>query len=191
MRKAIIDVRWSPRSAKLEEHDQRPIPPLRLGAAIDQTIARERLEMNESMERAVGSVTREFMVPNLAALDDPRVLGLEAAIRRREAILNAVSYAAARFLGNANWDSDIREVLARLGSAAEVSRVYLFAGDRDEGGTLWMRLQHEWVTAGLEPFANDPQRREFAPVARGLARWAGLEHGDVFYGPVSSFPPAE
>ncbi len=44
MRKAIIDVRWSPRSAKLEEHDQRPIPPLRLGAAIDQTIARERLE---------------------------------------------------------------------------------------------------------------------------------------------------
>jgi len=147
--------------------------------------------MNESMERAVGSVTREFMVPNLAALDDPRVLGLEAAIRRREAILNAVSYAAARFLGTANWDSDIRDVLARLGSAAEVSRVYLFAGDRDEGGTLWMRLQHEWVTAGLEPFANDPQRREFAPVARGLARWAGLEHGDVFDGPVSSFPPAE
>src|SRR5688572_27331232 len=147
--------------------------------------------MNESMERAVGSVTREFMVPNLAALDDPRVLGLEAAIRRREAILNAVSYAAARFLGTANWDSDIRDVLARLGSAAEVSRVYLFAGDRDEGGTLWMRLQHEWVTAGLEPFANDPESREFAPVARGLARWAGLEHGDVFDGPVSSFPPAE
>ncbi|HJR64957.1 MAG TPA: ATP-binding protein [Gemmatimonadaceae bacterium] len=147
--------------------------------------------MNESIERGVGSVTAEFMVPNLAALDDPRVLGLEAAIRRREAILNAVSYAAARFLGTANWDRDIRDVLARLGSAAEVSRVYLFAGHRDQDGTLWMRLQHEWVAQGLEPFADHPDRREFAPVSRGLARWAGLEHGDVFDGPVSSFPPSE
>ncbi len=147
--------------------------------------------MNESIERGVGSVTAEFMVPNLAALDDPRVLGLEAAIRRREAILNAVSYAAARFLGTANWDRDIRDVLARLGGAAEVSRVYLFAGDRDQDGTLWMRLQHEWVAPGLEPFADHPERREFAPVSRGLARWAGLEHGDVFDGPVSSFPPSE
>lgn len=147
--------------------------------------------MNESMERGVGSVTAEFMVPNLAALDDPRVLGLEAAIRRREAILNAVSYAATRFLGTANWDRDIRDVLARLGSAAEVSRVYLFAAHRDQDGTLWMRLQHEWVAQGLEAFANDPERREFAPVSRGLARWAGLEHGDVFDGPVSSFPPSE
>jgi PAS domain S-box-containing protein len=147
--------------------------------------------MNENTERGVGSVTAEFMVPNLAALDDPRVIGLEAAIRRREAILNAVSYAATRFLGTANWDRDIRDVLARLGSAAEVSRVYLFAGHRDESGTLWMQLQHEWVAAGLEPFANDPERREFAPVARGLARWTGLEHGDVFDGPVASFPPGE
>ena len=94
--------------------------------------------MNESTERDVGSVTREFMVPGLAALDDPRVLGLEAAIRRREAILNAISYAATRFLGTAHWNRDIRDVLAKLGSAAEVSRVYLFAGHRDEAGTLWM-----------------------------------------------------
>ncbi len=147
--------------------------------------------MNESMERALGSVTREFMVPSLSALDDPRVLGLEAAIRRREAILNAVSYAAARFLGTANWDSDIRDVLSRLGSAAEVSRVYLFAADRDAQGTLWMRMQHEWVAPGFEPFGDDPARTEFDPVSRGLARWAGLEHGDVFDGPVSSFPPSE
>ena len=147
--------------------------------------------MNESTERGVGSVTAEFMVPSLSALDDPRVLGLEAAIRRREAILNAVSYAATRFLGTANWDRDIRDVLARLGSAAEVSRVYLFAAHRDEGGTLWMRMKHEWVAQGFEPFANDPARCEFAPLAWGLARWAGLEHGDVFDGPVSSFPAAE
>ena len=121
--------------------------------------------MNESTERGVGSVTAEFMVPNLAAFEDPRVIGLEAAIRRREAILNAVSYAATRFLGTANWDRDIRDVLARLGNAAEVSRVYLFAADRDEEGTLWMRLQHEWVAPGLESFGSDPERCQFAPVS--------------------------
>ena len=147
--------------------------------------------MNERMERDVGSVTREFMVPGPTALDDPRLLGLEAAIRRREAILNAISYAAARFLGTAHWDRDIRDVLGKLGGAAEVSRVYLFAAHRDERGTLRMRMEHEWVAPGMEPFASDPARCDVDPVAVGLARWAGLEHGDVFDGPVSSFPPSE
>jgi PAS domain S-box-containing protein len=143
------------------------------------------------MERDVGSVTREFMVPGPTALDDPRLLGLEAAIRRREAILNAISYAAARFLGTAHWDRDIRDVLAKLGGAAEVSRVYLFAAYRDARGTRRMRMEHEWVAPGMEPFASDPARCDVDPVSIGLARWAGLEHGDVFDGPVSSFPPSE
>jgi hypothetical protein len=47
-----------------------------------------------------------------------RVQGLEATIRRRDAVLAAVSYAAAHFLGPADWDRDVREVLGRLGSAA-------------------------------------------------------------------------
>jgi hypothetical protein len=40
-RRDRIDVRRSVRSGKLEEHGRRPIPTRRLGAAIDQTIARE------------------------------------------------------------------------------------------------------------------------------------------------------
>src|SRR5687768_13578529 len=98
--------------------------------------------MPESMEEQVGSVTSEFMVPTLSALNDPRVLGLKGAIRRREAVLAAISFAATRFLGTADWDRDIREVLAQLGGAAEVSRVYLFAAYRDEQGALRMRMRH-------------------------------------------------
>ena len=147
--------------------------------------------MTQSREHDMGSVTAEFMVPSLTALDDPRVLGLEAVIRRREAILGAISFAASRFLGTADWDRDIRDVLERLGTAAEVSRVYLFAAYRDEDGALKMRMRHEWVGPGAVPFADDPARCQIDIAAAGLERWSALEHGEVFDGPVSSFQASE
>ena len=52
--------------------------------------------------------------------DDPRVRTLEATVRRRDAVLGAICYAASRFLATADWDRDIKQVLARLGTAAEV-----------------------------------------------------------------------
>ena len=148
--------------------------------------------MSQSREQQdVGSVTAEFMVPPFTALDDPRVLGLEQVIRRREAILGAISYAATRFLATADWDRDIRDVLARLGTASEVSRVYLYSAYRDDRGALRMRMRHEWVAPGAVPFADDPERCDFDLASVGLERWAGLEHGDVFDGPVRSFLPSE
>jgi PAS domain S-box-containing protein len=147
--------------------------------------------MGETRQHEMGSVTSEFMIPHLSALDDPRLLGLEAAIRRREAILGAISFAATRFLATADWDRDIHDVLGSLGTAAEVSRSYLFAAYRDEHGALRMRMRHEWVVAGAVPFAADPVRCDFDIASVGLERWSGLQHGDVFDGPVTSFLPSE
>jgi PAS domain S-box-containing protein len=147
--------------------------------------------MSESTSRELGSVTSEFMVPSLSSLDDPRVIGLEAAIRRREAVLAATSFAATRFLGTDDWDRDIRDVLARLGSAAEVSRVHLFAASVDDLGDVRMRLRHEWVAQGITPLANNPAHCEFDLESAGLDRWRGLAHGDSFDGSVASFPPSE
>ena len=147
--------------------------------------------MTQSREHDMGSVTAEFMVPALTALDDPRVLGLEAVIHRREAILGAISFAASRFLGTADWDRDIRDVLASLGTAAEVSRVYLYAAYRDERGALRMRMREEWVAPGAIPFTDDPARCDIDIAAAGLERWAGLERGDVFDGPITSFVGSE
>ena len=47
-------------------------------------------------------------------------------IQRRDAILEAVSFASERFLEGSGWHDGIQDVLARLGEAAAVSRAYLF-----------------------------------------------------------------
>jgi PAS domain S-box-containing protein len=143
------------------------------------------------VQNEVLSQTAEFMIAAHDVRDDPRVRGLEDAIRRRDAVLAAISFAATRFLAVADWDRDMREVLHRLGAAAEVSRVYLFEGRRDEWGCMHVRMCHEWVASGVVPLSDVPALRDIDLRIAGLARWETLERGDSIDGPVSSMPPGE
>src|SRR5512140_868167 len=120
-----------------------------------------------------------------------RMRGLEATIRRRDAVLAAVSHAATKFLIDADWDRDIREVLARLGIAVEASRVYLFEGIQDDRGGIRVRLRNEWVADQVRPVAELPEMQEIELRAVGLGRWGALQRGDVIHGPLASMPPSE
>lgn len=51
---------------------------------------------------------------------------IESALQDRDAILEAVSFAAEKFLTAPCWTQPIQEVLVRLGHAAKVSRAYIF-----------------------------------------------------------------
>ena len=144
-----------------------------------------------SEEHRRPSRTAEVLAGARSAPADPRVRGLEATIRRRDAVLAAVSYAAAHFLGPADWDRDVREVLGRLGSAAEVSRVYLYEAYRDERGALHARMSHEWVDKGVLPLGDRAEMRDIDVAAVGLARWEMLRRGDVIHGPLAALPAAE
>lgn len=135
--------------------------------------------------------TAEIMAAVRLAPDDPRVNALEATVRRRDAVLAAIAYAASRFLGTAEWDQDIREVLGRIGSAAEVSRVYLFEGTREEGGLLHMKMRHEWVADGVPTLASQPSLADLEVASSMLARWETLGPGDVIHGPVEALLPSE
>ena len=133
-----------------------------------------------------------YATANIMALTgDERMRGLEATIRRRDAVLAAVSHAATRFLLNADWDQDIRDVLARLGSAVEASRVYLFEGIHDDRGGLRVRMRNEWVAEQVQPVGDRPELHEIELAAVGLRRWEVLERGDVIHGPLDSMPPSE
>ncbi len=75
-------------------------------------------------------------------------------------ILDAVAYAAGRFLTVPSWREAIDDVLARLGEAAAVSRVYLFRNHRSPAGELLTSQQAEWAAPGIpsqldEPFLRD------------------------------------
>ena len=122
---------------------------------------------------------------------EEHVRNLETTLRRRDAVLGAVSFAASRFLATADWDRDISEMLGRLGNAAEVSRVYLFEGYRDAAGTLRRRLRHAWAADDVSDRECDPALQDIAVGAAGLGRWRLLERGDVIHGPLSSMPPTE
>ncbi len=76
-------------------------------------------------------------------------------MERRDAILDAVSYAAQQFLGKSGWETGLRGVTRRLGEATSVTRVFITErvpeGD-SPGGDLWLC---EWTTPGLALDDND------------------------------------
>ncbi|MEO8291989.1 MAG: PAS domain-containing protein [Actinomycetota bacterium] len=111
---------------------------------------------------------------------------------RRDAILEAVAFAAERFLLVADWRQAAEEVLARLGIAAGASRAYVFENITDALGRPGTQLVSEWAAPGVAPQIDDPAFRSTTWVDAGLARWAdAMERGESIAGPVRSFPASE
>ncbi len=117
---------------------------------------------------------------------------MEAALRRREAILEAVAFGAERFLQAADWRTAIAEVLARLGAAAAVSRVYLFENHPGEEGEILTSQRAEWCAPGIPPQIDNPLLQNIPFVAIGFERWlALLGQGREVAGLVREFPDPE
>jgi PAS domain S-box-containing protein len=117
----------------------------------------------------------------------------EDALRRREAILRAVAFAAERFLERvASWEESAPEVLERLGTAAEVSRVYIFENYLGEDGEVWSTQRNEWAAPGVPAQMNNPRMEAFPYLAAGYGRWTRLmERGDPVHGRTREFPENE
>ena len=111
---------------------------------------------------------------------------------RRDSILEAVAFAAERFLLVSDWRQVAPEVLARLGIAAGASRAYIFENVTDALGRPGTGLVSEWVAPGIEPQIENPALRSAEWQDSGLGRWAeAMERGESISGPVRSFPPSE
>ncbi|MGZ5212252.1 MAG: putative bifunctional diguanylate cyclase/phosphodiesterase [Actinomycetota bacterium] len=95
---------------------------------------------------------------------------MEAPAGIGEAVLGAVAFATERFLRDEAWHDRIEEVLAHLGTAAAVSRVYLFQNTRGPDGRLWMDLRFEWEADGVRRVFDDPANH-LHPYAPDFSRW--------------------
>ena len=150
--------------------------------------------------------TRWFLARGTAVRDEEgnpyRMLGTdlditdqkmaEAELKRRDAMLEAVRFAADTFLKADAWEEGIHEVLARLGHAAEVSRVYVFENKRDEKGALIGSQRYEWVKPGIQPVIGNPDLIDFPYRDGGFGRWEeSLSKGQPIKGLVRDFPEAE
>lgn len=117
----------------------------------------------------------------------------EAALRR-DATLEAVAFAAHRFLKDADWERSIPQVLRRLGEAAAVGRVSVLRCTVEGNGDLGILPVHEWCADGVRPVLSGP----WEGVTGSSWRRHGFDHmitvlgrGDLVQGHVRDFPEAE
>jgi PAS domain S-box-containing protein len=82
----------------------------------------------------------------------------EAGLARRTAVLDALTYAATRIIGATDWHPAMPELLSRLGTATEVSRVYMFEiHPAPSGEGLAQSCRFSWTAQGFPPMAGEPR----------------------------------
>ncbi|MEX0989573.1 MAG: PAS domain-containing protein [Actinomycetota bacterium] len=112
-------------------------------------------------------------------------------LRRRDAILGAVGHAAQRFLKSSSWDEDAPGVLAQIGEATAVSRVYVYENLPDAGEHSAATARCEWLAEGIAPSEPAPPDAPWR-YEPNFARWPeALGRGEVLYGTIDAFPASE
>ena len=80
----------------------------------------------------------------------------EAELARQAAMMSAISYAATRLISKADFATAVEELLGRLGTAAQVSRVMVSQIVSDEEGEQYWTPRFEWCANGVESFMDTP-----------------------------------
>jgi len=146
-----------------------------------------RYELN-----ALGEVADQLAVILSGATARAERERVERDLRRRDAILEAVSRSAERLLLEPTWREAAPSVLEELGTAVGASRAYLFENGVAPDGAIVASQRAEWVGAGIKHELDNPvlQDMRFADV--GLERFAELVGRDeVFAANVRDLPAGE
>jgi PAS domain S-box-containing protein len=123
------------------------------------------------------------------ARSDPRPQALSP---RRERLLRVVASIAAALLKHPDVARAVPEILARLGEAAQVSRVYVFENHLGPDGSLLTSQRYEWSAPGVTPQIGAPELQSFDFRVYGFTRWyETLHEGRPVQGLVRDFPAAE
>ena len=154
------------------------------GALVVQTYTAD-VRLTEDDRRVLEFVSTQAAI----AIERKRA---EDELARRDAILDAVGFAAERFLRQAAWQDNIQQVLERLGTAADVSRVYIFENHTASDGRLLASQRYEWAAPGVEAQLDNMRLQGLQYQADGFARLPEvLSRGQPIYGPVRDFPASE
>lgn len=124
--------------------------------------------------------------------DVTRMRQAEEALQNRNAILEAVSFAAKRFLLFPDWTQCCPEILEHLGKAAAVSRAYLFRNFTTPDGKLMTAQQFEWALGIDISQVENPECQVHCWHGGGMERWIPiLSQGAAIHGHVKDFPKSE
>src|SRR6266852_1153377 len=166
------------------------------GKVINANAAAEEI-LGRRVEDLLGMSSADFRpglredgsIMNLAERPYPRAVESREALRHRDAILQAVAFAAEQLLSAPDWEHSIDAVLRQLGAATGVSRVYIMPAQ--PGELRDSRQQHQWRAEGVSRRRSAPAGEAYLP-ALGLSRWDPiLRDGGIIQGRLRTFPPDE
>jgi PAS domain S-box-containing protein len=116
----------------------------------------------------------------------------EAQLARRDRIFAGVARVAEILRTTPKWEDGINQVLAVLGEATGVSRVYIFHCWNEVPGRPIARQLYEWAAPGVEPQIDVPELQHIDMIADGYGRWISeLSAGRGLSGDVEEFPASE
>ncbi len=116
----------------------------------------------------------------------------EETLARRNAILEAINFAAGKFLSPAPVKESIQEVIQRFGEATHVSRVYLFKNLPPSEDKTFATQTYEWTAKGIIPQINNSALTLFCYEEAGFTRWRDLlGQGEILHGDIAAFPQGE
>lgn len=145
---------------------------------VTSTVRRDRSGRIEEYQ----GIIRDITAPKRARED----------LALRDAVLEAVGFAAEQFLKETDWEQNINNVLERLGKAANVGRVYIYENSIGQDGTLLMNQRYEWAAPGIEPQIDNTKLQGFSYHKSGFDRWKEMIlRGEIISGHVKDFPKCE
>ncbi len=105
---------------------------------------------------------------NLIGAAAQRVAAADA-LRRKDQILEAVSFAAAKLLGLPRWQEEVDHVLERLGRAADVDRVVIQEIRPEQSGEQRLFWVYRWAKEGFPPRVPEAPAEGIPLFASGCA----------------------
>jgi len=123
-------------------------------------------------------------------LDITEQKNAEDALKQRDAILKTVGFSAEQFLKTSDWKKSVNSVLAQLGEATGVSRVYIFK--KEASKEVSVSQTHEWCDIGITPQIHNQELQSINLLRDGYARWVDFfNKGKPIFGNVKDFPSEE
>ena len=81
---------------------------------------------------------------------------IEANLRKRESLLESITFSAEQFLKTPYWRASINSVLERLGREFNASHAYLFEKHLSPEGKVLNSMRYEWVAPGQKSDLDNP-----------------------------------
>lgn len=98
----------------------------------------------------------------------------EQALRRRDALLEALSFTAGRFLETEQWEEEMPAILEHLGKAAEADGIFLFQNETGPNNKLLASFRFEWVAPHAVGHLHNPVLQRASYQTLGFSRWVQL-----------------